>query len=374
MKITKVYKRFFILAVLLIMSFLSGCWDQKIFEETGFILQLGLELNEDGELLCSLTMPVVEEEIEQKIEILSVTAPLLREARDKIRNSSGKRIEGGKTQQIHFSRELAERGIGDLLDVYIRSPENPILANITVVEGSPLEMFKTSLNYKDKTRVAFYVSNLIDESRKRTATPEVRIYDFVIAQHCETIDPTAIYMRYDEEKIEILGTALFKGDKMVGTLDITDSGILYALMGKKIRFDYYFREEHTHSPGIKSGIALLFKLVRRKVDIDVSGEKPKIHINLDYITSLDEYDHKHQLDEPNNKKEVEDKVAESMKNDCERILAYLQEVGADPVGFGEMVRSKYNAYFKSIDWREIYPEIEFAMDVKVTIETHGAIN
>ena len=25
-------------------------------------------------------------------------------------------------------------------------------------------------------------------------------------------------------------------------------------------------------------------------------------------------------------------------------------------------------------WREIYPEIEFAMDVKVTIETHGAIN
>jgi Ger(x)C family germination protein len=370
----KVNKRIFILAILLSMSFLSGCWDQKIFEETGFILQLGLELNENDELMYSITMPVVEEEIQQKIEILTTTAPLLREARDKMRSFSGKRIEGGKAQQVHFSRELAERGIGDLMDVYIRSPENPILANVTVVEGSPLEMFKKSLNYKDKTRVAFYVTNLIDESRKMTVSPNVRIYDFVTAQHCGTIDPTAVHMRYDEEKIEILGTALFKGDKMVGNIDTVDSGILYALMGKKIRFDYYFREGHTHSPGIKSGIALLFKLVRRKVDIDVSGEKPKIHINLDYITSLDEYDDKHQLDEPNNKKEVEAKVAESMKNDCERILAYFQEVGADPIGFGEMVRSKYNAYFKSIDWREIYPEIEFTMDVKVTIETHGAIN
>ncbi|MGI6086283.1 MAG: Ger(x)C family spore germination protein [Acetivibrionales bacterium] len=367
-------KRIFILVLLLSTSVLSGCWDQKIFEETGFVLQVGLELNENDDLVLSLTMPVVEEEIEQNVEILSATAPLIREARDKIRNFSGKRIEGGKTQQLHFSRELAEKGVGDLLDVFFRSPENPVLANITVVEGSPLEMFKLSLNYKDKTRVAFYVTHLIDESRKRTASPDVRIYDFAIAQHCGTIDPTAVHMRYDEEKIEILGTALFQGDRMVGNIDIVDTGILYALMGKKIRFDYYCRENHTHQPGIKSGMALLFKKVKRKVDIDVSGEKPKIHISLDYITTLDEYDDKHQLDEPNNKKELEAKVTECMKNDCERLLAYLQEVGADPVGFAEMVRSKHNAYFKSIDWRKIYPEIEFTVDVKVTIESQGAIN
>lgn len=371
----KVVKRVLVLIVFLSTVFLCGCWDQKIFEKTGFVLQIGLELNEDKDLLYSLTMPVVEEEIEQKIEILSTTTPLLREARDKIRNSSGKKIEGGKTQQIHFSRELAERGIGDLLDVFIRSPENPLLANITVVDGSPLEMFEMGLEYKDKTRVAFYVSDLINDARERTAAPEVRVYDFAIMQHCKTIDPIAIYMRYDEKEIEILGTALFKADKMVGNLDIVKSGILNALMGKKINFGYYYREDNQNKQDeIKSGIALLFKLVKRKVEIDTTGDKSKISISLDYISTLDEYDDKHHLDDSKNKKEVEEKVSKSMKNDCEETLSYLQDIGADPIGFAEMLRSKENAYFKTIDWEKKYPEIEFDVDVKVTIETQGAIN
>lgn len=367
----KIKKAVLVLTVAQCIFLLSGCWDQKIFEEIGFILQLGLELNENDELVYSLTMPVVNKEIEQDIEILSTTAPLLREARDKIRNFSGKRIEGGKTQQIHFSRELAEKGVGDILDVFLRSPENPILANITVVDGSPLEMFEMSLEYKDKTRVAFYVSNLIDETRKRTATPETRIYDLAILQHCKTIDPTAIYMRYDEKKIEVLGTALFKEDKMVGTINIVDSGILYALMGKRINFSYYYRE---NDKDIKSGIAFSFKLVRRKIEIDTSDSAPKINISLNYITSLDEYDSHHRLDVAENKEEMEMKLSDVMKSDCERILAYLQEVGSDPIGFAEMVRSKHNAYYKTIDWRRIYPEIEFNVEIKTTIESQGAVN
>ncbi len=367
----KIKKIVLILAVLQCIFFLSGCWDQKIFEEIGFILQLGLELNENDELVYSLTMPVVNEEIEQDIEILSATAPLLREARDEIRNFSGKRIEGGKAQQIHFSRELAEKGIGDILDVFVRSPENPILANVTVVDGSPLEMFEMSLGYKDKTRVAFYVSKLIDETRKRTAAPETRIYDLVILQHCKTIDPTAIYMRYDEKKIEVLGTALFKEDKMVGNLNIVDTGILHALMGKKINFSYYYRE---NNKDIKSGIAFLYKRVKRRVEIDTSDSVPKISISLNYITSLDEYDSGHELDDAKNKEELERKISEAMKSDCERILSYLQEVGSDPIGFAEMVRSKHNAYYKTIDWRRVYPEIEFNVEIKTTIESQGAIN
>jgi len=229
----KVKKIVLLLAVLQCMIILSGCWDQKIFEETGFILSLGLELNEEGELIYSATMPVVEEEIEQDVEVMYTTAPLLREARDKIRNTSGKRVEGGKTQQILFSRELAEKGLDEILDVFLRNPENPVLANITVVEGSPLEMLQLSLGYKDKTRIGFYISNLIDQTRKRTSTPETRIYDLAVLLHCKTIDPIATYMKYDDKKVEILGTALFKEDKMVGDLNVTDTGILHALMGKK---------------------------------------------------------------------------------------------------------------------------------------------
>ena len=366
--------------VLLIISifstmFLSGCWDMKTFEDTGFILQLGLELDDNGDLLYSVTMPVVEEEIDEKVEILYTTADLLREGRDKLRNTSGKRIEGGKTQQIHFSRELAEKGLGEILDVYMRSSENPLLANITVVEGSPLEMYQISLNYEDKTRVAFYVTNLIDDARKRTSTSETRVYDYMIMQKSKTIDPTAVHIRYDKEGIEITGTALFNGDKMVGSLDSVQSGLLHALMGNRINFSYFYREtdQHTFQTG-KSGIALGLKNVKRKIKFDLSGDIPKISIDLKITSSLSEYDTMHQLDDPKSKKQIEEKVAESIKKDCEEILAYLQKIGSDPIGFAEIARSKYNSFYKSVEWKKIYPDIEFSVDVKLSIVTQGAIN
>ncbi len=164
---------------------------------------------------------------------------------------------------------------------------------------------------------------------------------------------------------------MFKEDKMVGTINIVDSGILYALMGKRINFSYYYRE---NDKDIKSGIAFSFKLVRRKIEIDTSDSAPKINISLNYITSLDEYDSHHRLDVAENKEEMEMKLSDVMKSDCERILAYLQEVGSDPIGFAEMVRSKHNAYYKTIDWRRIYPEIEFNVEIKTTIESQGAVN
>lgn len=105
----KIKKAVLVLTVAQCIFLLSGCWDQKIFEEIGFILQLGLELNENDELVYSLTMPVVNKEIEQDIEILSTTAPLLREARDKIRNFSGKRIEGGKRSKYIFQGSLPKK-------------------------------------------------------------------------------------------------------------------------------------------------------------------------------------------------------------------------------------------------------------------------
>lgn len=369
-------RRIFLFIVFLFSTiFLSGCWDMKTFEETGFILQLGLELDDNGELLYSMTMPVVEEEIQQKVEILYTTADLLREGRDKLRNTSGKRIEGGKTQQIHFSRELAEKGLGEILDVYMRSSENPLLANITVVEGSPLEMYQMSLEYEDKTRVAFYVTDLIDDARNRTSTSDTRVYDYMIMHKSRTIDPTAVHISYDKEGIEITGTALFNGDKMVGTLDSVQSGLLHAMMGKRINFSYFYREtdQHTSQTG-KSGIALGLKKAKRKIRFDMSGDIPKISMDLKITSSLSEYDTMHQLDDPKSKKQIEEKVARSIKKDCEDILAYLQEIGADPIGFAEIARSKYNSFYKSVEWKKIYPDIEFIVDVKLSIVSQGAIN
>ncbi|HAA25560.1 MAG TPA: hypothetical protein DCE11_05505 [Ruminiclostridium sp.] len=355
---------------------ISGCWDQKIFEEIGLALVLGLEHTENGEILYTMTMPVFAEDIEETMEILSTTSDLLRQSRDQIRNTSGKRVEGGKIQHIVFSKELAEKGIDKTLDVFVRSSENPFLANIIVVDGSPFEMLKMSKDYKDKPRLGVYMANIIRHARANAATPESRIYNFTILQYSETIDPVASYISFDDTGITIEGSALFNGNKMAGNIDFEKTGLLHALMGEKIQFGYYIKakdiEESVSSD--KRGVSILLYRAKRKIEASCAdGTAPEIHISLDLTGIIDEIDLDYRLDEPDDKKNLEEKITMLLRRDFMNLLKYLQEIGSDPVGFGEIIRAKHNEYFKSVSWKTVYPKVKFDIDVKINIEFYGAL-
>jgi len=355
---------------------ISGCWDQKIFEDIGFALILGLELAENGELLYTMTMPVFAEDIEETMEILSTTFNLLRQSRDQIRNTSGKEVEGGKIQHIIFSKELAEKGIDKMLDVFIRNAENPLLANIIVVDGSPFELINIGREYKDKPRLGVYLASNLKETRARAATPESRVYNFTIKQYSESIDPVASYISFDETGIKIEGSALFNKNKMVGNIGFVETGLLHALMGKKVRFRYYIDAQNIKEEADpdKRGIVILLKRAKRKVKTHVNGTIPEIHISLDFTGTVDEIDLDYRLDDPEEKKTLEDKISILIKQDCIKLLKYLQEIGSDPIGFGEIIRAKHNEYFKSVSWKSVYPKVQFDIDVKINFEFYGASN
>jgi len=62
-----------------------------------------------------------------------------------------------------------------------------------------------------------------------------------------------------------------------------------------------------------------------------------------------------------------------LRRDFMNLLKYLQEIGSDPVGFGEIIRAKHNEYFKSVSWKTVYPKVKFDIDVKINIEFYGAL-
>jgi spore germination protein len=354
----------------------TGCWDQKIYERIGFILQMGLELDKDGKLVYTVSVPVVGPDIQGKVEVFTTSRNLLRESREKVRHVSGKAVEGGKTQHIYFSEQLAQKGIDQYLEIFFRQTENPLLANIVVVDGSPKEMMELSAKYEDKPRPAFYFNDLLVNARQNSYIPETRIYDFTIMEYSKTIDPITPIVRYNEKEIEIAGTALFSGDRMVGKISTDKTGMLLAMMdvNRKIQYTYHKQVEQMDTEEIKSGAALLVKGIKRKLKINTGGEALQIDIRLDFKASLDEYAEAHNLDDPEAKRKLEEAVALSMRDNCLELLKYLQEIGSDPIGIGEEVRTKHNTYWKSVQWKEVYKKASFNVGVSLIFELHGAIN
>lgn len=362
----------------LILSLLlqTGCWDQKLYEDIGFILQCGLETGEDGKLLFSMTSPVVATDAKDKVEFLNTSKEsLVRTSRERLRNSSGKLLQGGKIQMVYFSRELAEKGINGFLEVFLRDTENPLLSNVVVVNKSPKEMIEFSLNFKDKPRPGQYVTDLLQDARRRLAVPETRIYNFSILQYSKTIDPATPLMIYSKDTIEVVGSALFSGDRMVGDIDTHQTALLNILMGNDRSFEYTFKLDSlsTSENKIKQGATITLKSSKPKIKIDVSGNVPHITINLKIKASVTEFAGEHSLDDSEEKHKLEVKIANLLKLDVDALLKYLQQVGSDPIGFGEKMRVKDNAYWKSIKWKDVYGKAVFDTKVRINLEKYGAI-
>ncbi len=355
----------------------TGCWDMKLYEEIGFIMQFGLEYDKDENLLISMTSPVVSPDAKESAEILHTTSEtLVRGSRELLRNKAGKMLQGGKVQHIFFSEDMARKeGVYQYIEVFIRNPENPMLANVAIVKGSPKEMMELNLEYTNKPRPAYYMADLLRDAHRRAAAPETRIYRMSILYHSGTIDPVLPYIRYDDKDIEIIGSAIMDGDKMVGEIDVKQTMLLNALMGMNKHFEYIYdgKTPNENEKVIKQGIAARVRDSDRRIRINTEGETPVIGISLKLTALVDEYSGENRLIINEEKRKLEETVSKDIEKQILDLLRYLQSAGSDPVGFGEMVRAYHNKYWKSVDWGEVYGDVEFRADVKLNFEIYGAI-
>jgi spore germination protein len=320
-------------------------------------------------------MPVVSEDIEEKVELLSIETDLLREGRDKLRLKSGKEVEGGKIQHVQTSEELAGKGILEYLTVFIRTAENPLLANISVIDGSPKEMMEKGSKFKDKDRIAIYINDLLEDNRKLSQVPEMRIYEFASLVYSKTTDPITPYLKYSDTDVEVAGSALFKGDKMVGKINVDETTLLLAMIGtnNNIAYIYHGNEIDKKTNDLKNGAAILIKQAKQDIKIKFENDKPQVNIQLKCKGVINEFDGLETLDDDDYKKKIENILSKDIKSRCENILKKLQEVGADPLGLRELLRAYHNDYWRKMDWDEVYKDIKFNVDAKMEIEFYGAM-
>lgn len=370
----------FIAVVMMLSLFLQGCWDQKVYENIGFILQLGLETSDtDDKILMTYSSPVVEPKTKEQIEVIyKDNENLLRQFREDARKISSKLLEAGKIQQILISESLAAKGgIANILDVFERDPTNPLIAYVAIVEGSPNNLIQKAQTFGDKPRPAFYIRQLIEHNIDQSHIPDTQIYNFTTDLFSPGIDPVAPILRLQFERgkgIEVAGTALFSDDKFVGKVDTKQTLLLLSMMGKAKKSTYISIsfQDPKYNNG-KKGCAFNISKIKRKINTHVTENTPTADIKLDFKGSVSEL-YWNSIGNKADLKNIEQELADEIKKNCKQILKYTQEVGSDPLGIGDIVRAKHNSYWEKVDWKKTYQQVNFNVDVNVHISHHGIIN
>lgn len=371
----KKYLKLFI--VIFIPLMFTGCWDQTIYEEIGFILQLGIESSQDHRLMTSYTSPVTDPKKKEQVELLSSDVGNIREFREMTKKVSAKSLQGGKVQQIVISDSLAKKGIINLLEVIERDATNPAIAYVIISENSPKELFDYAQRLEDKPRPSFYLDQLIKNNFRTAYCPNTSVFDFSRTYFAPGIDPITPIIKIETEMgkgIRIDGSALFSGDKLVGKVKSKQTSMLLAMQGKMSQTEYIFTSVGPPRNDLsgKTGAAVMLTNPKRKIKIKIENDIPVVKISLVFKGDYDEREWD-RIDKKEIQKEYETIMAKELKDECLKVLKYTQEVGSDPIGIGNLVRAKYNSFWQKHKWEEAYKSASFDVDVTLDIIKHGLI-
>ncbi|MCB2294418.1 Ger(x)C family spore germination protein [Clostridium algoriphilum] len=375
------YKRIKKIYVLLIIIpfILCGCWDQVLVEKTSFLTIIGVEQAPQGNLNVTYAMPIVDPDIKtSRAEIFEGETNLVRVARDKFNRRSGKLMLAGNIQMILYSKEFAGEGhIVDVNSIFERDPSDPILAWVVVVDGSPRSLIhQAEDNLKDKPRTSIYITTLLERAVSTANINETRIFNYDLISMAPGIDNTAPLIKITDKSVEVKGSALFSNKKMVGSINAQDSGLLIAMM-KTLK-----HKKYTYNAGIpasvketyseKQSAAIQLSQNSKKINVSIKNNKPVVDIYLDLSGYADEYKWDN-LDDEKEIKKLNDYVQEQIRGDCQKLIGYMQRIESDPIGIGDMVRVKYNSYFKKVDWHTQYKEATITVHVKFNLVEYGDI-
>ncbi|MBL4936453.1 Ger(x)C family spore germination protein [Clostridium sp. YIM B02515] len=283
----------------------------------------------------------------------------------------------GHTKYIVIGESLARKGIGNLVDSFIRIEEFRLNTPILITKGKASEIVK--LQTPKSPIPAIVVENLFLRQEMIGYRPFSYMLDFENSLTSDTTSSVLAVINASkptedtpDKTFVIAGTAVFKKDKLAGYLTDKETRGLQWVNGKVEVGSVTFVSEEFGKVSceiVKSS---------NKVKSIVDGDKITIEINIKVTSDVRRISAK--ID-PVKQPEILDRIgkeqSKAIKSEIELALNKSKDdLGLDIFGFGEAVHRSYPKEWKKVqkNWDSLYPNIEIKVNVNSTIRSTGLSN
>lgn len=226
----KPISRCFIIFTLLVSLLLSACWDQRLLRDHSLVLSIGYDLAEENHIKSTVTFPKNTNEITDIEQAsgtdnsrLTATGSTVKDAEKNMDTHISQKFDRSKARVLVFGKELAEDGIFSTLDSVYRDLRGPLNANIAIYDGEA----EDALHIKSEQAplVSDIYAELLESAEQAGITKNENVQMACPVMLADGKDVTLPYLSVDEDQNEatIQGLALFKNDKMTGTLNTKET-------------------------------------------------------------------------------------------------------------------------------------------------------
>ena len=391
-------KKKLMLMMVICMAFLTGCWDRIELNDVAIVTGLAIDRGKDMKYL--LTVESVNAAQFSKNQMGGDASPAVTfslegnsvsELLHKMNVGLTRRLIFSHTRVLYISEDVAKEGVMEFLDYLDRSGQFRNDFNIVVTQGEKAGAF-TKITYPvqkvPSLKLHKQTQSFIEEWG---GDPDIRLTDFVSAltSSGRTAVSAAIKMVGDPEKgmksennqstdvdtlVKMSGMAIFKTDKLVGFLDLTDTRNYYwtqELKDTSLSVPCSNLEEEGKDQKYND---LRVTDTFTQLKVDMKNGRPILKVKIvgetyieatqcsNDITKIDTYD----IFE----KETNQFVANEIQKTIEKVQT---EFGVDSFGFGEVFNRQNHKEYKKVEknWDEVFSKAEVEVEVDLHLRRSG---
>lgn len=406
------YKRLGLIMVifLLLSSLLTGCRDASEVDDNVYAVAIGIDKGVNNKIVLTILYPSYRgakegesgENPTRGSNIHSIEAPSILEGIDLLNMAISRRVSFIHAKMFVISEDLAREGIGDFLSPVAKFRGLRRSLFVIISSGSALEFIKANRVSAIGGSVTKTIELMLEQSKNTGFFPNINFHEFyknILSPYGEA---AAIYAgvnkakeidinlgkseaplvtqkdfkpgelpRVGTGKREFVGTAVFKGDKMVGNFNPYETRYMLMLTNK---FNKGFMTlEDEKAPG--KAIVLNIRYGRPvKIRGRFDDDKPVIDIALNIEADINSIQSRINYENLKTVEELNKQLKQEIKEGVEKVIEKTKnEYKADVFEFGK----KFAGYFPTINeweeynWKSKYPDAIVNVEVEVNVRRTG---
>lgn len=402
-KLIKISLKIFLLIPCLI---LSGCWDRKEVERNGYVIGLGLDKAENSKKI-EVTYLIANPEVgslqggggsnEPPEEIITLTASDFITVRNSANAIIARQITYDLLKVIVVSEELAKdkEFIRKIYDV-TKDREIRRDAKLIVTKEKASTFFKNN-DPKLETRPHKYFDLMITRGMETGITPNGELHRFFKITEGDADLFLAIYATTKKEKskenanedeflpgqidvkgktnsTQVIGSAIFKEGKMIGTLTGEETRIAMLLDETSDISDLLSTYPDPFDDQYRMAIRIIKKQAN-EVNFNLKGQKPKINITLPLtVEVLSDPSMVNYATNGKRREQLKRHLEKSLEKKMEEFVKKTQKkFKGNPFNWSLDARREFSTIpeYQNYNWMKKYPLADVNVEVKIKFGEFG---
>lgn len=373
-----------VLAVVLVAACVlcGGCWDRSEIDQVVIVAGIGIDVAQDSGFKVTLQAA---SPLKPSGSVSSgggntpgVSAPPPMMVYDgtglTIADAITRGVYTGLTHRAYFAHasvvvigdEAARRGINTIVDHLLRHIEFRDNMWMLIAKGTAEQVERTPVDHSPIAArgIASIVENEVRVGNARAAMLHRFAENLLDKTRAATTALISVDTHDGEQRVDVVGTAVFKGDRLAGELNQEETrGLMWALGEVK---------GGSTTVQCRSGgyCSIFLQHVTGKITGKMRDGRPEVNVEVTVVGSADELSGSEDLTEPGTLEFLGEQQSRLVESEIRKALSRAREMDADVFGFGAAVHAGYRGDWKAIErqWDDLFLATQVNIKVNSRIE------